>query len=136
MNVTRFYPEHLWQIELPDVHPWPRQRDLDYARYLASGVAITARHEGRIIACGGVAPVADDAGICWSFLSHDAGPHILALSPIARRLFKVCGFARVFANTEVTFSAGCRWLELLGFKRLHTFEGFAGREEFLYERVS
>lgn len=136
MNVAPFHIEHLWAIELPADHPWPKVRDLDYARYLASGLAITARHEGRIVACGGVAPVAEGAGICWTFLARDTARHMLGFSRIARRVIEASGYQRVFANTESTFSAGCRWLEVLGFKRLHAFEGFAGREEFLYERAS
>lgn len=136
MNVSQFHVEHLWAIELPAEHPWRSVRDMHYAQYLASGVAVTARHEGRIVACGGVAPVADSAGICWTFMGRDSARHLLALTRISKRLIEVSGCTRVFANTETSFLPGCRWLEFLGFKRLHTFKGYMQREEYLYERAS
>ena len=136
MNVSRFYPEHLWAIELPADHPWPAIRDLTYAQFLAESPAFTVRHHGRILACGGVARLSRDVGICWSFLSKDSARHMLALHRIARRVIEVSGFIRVLANKETTFCAGCRWLGLLGFERIDTIEGFEGRDNYLYARMT
>jgi hypothetical protein len=140
MTVEPFKPEHLDEIDLqPGQASWREYRRPEYAAELARHTAVTARAEGRIVACAGVVPVDAEGGMVWALVARDAGRYFLRFRGMVRRLLEVSGKKRFFANTECEFDAGCRWLELLGFTRqpdlLPAF-GPDGRDHYLYEKVN
>lgn len=83
------------------------------------GLAMTARDGDRIVLCGGIIPTAVHMGLLWAVLSADAGKHMAWLHRATQRFLDIESRRRIEATVEEGFPAGCRWLELLGFK----FEG-------------
>jgi hypothetical protein len=139
MTIEPFKPEHLDEIDLqPGQASWRDYRSAEYALELALHTAITARAEGRIMACAGVVPVGEEDGMVWALVARDAGRYFLKFRSMVGRLFEVSGKKRIFANTECEFSAGCRWLELLGFERIERINAYGpdGRDHYLYEKVN
>lgn len=137
MTIHPFKSADLDEIDLQDAQTsWLAHRDPAYAEALASGVAVTAREDGRVLACAGVLSLDRDVGHAWAFVAR--GQSMIRFRGYVRRLFEVCGKSRILANTEADFVEGCRWLELLGFKRLERLDacGPDGRDHWLYLRVS
>jgi len=137
VNVDTFRIADLDEIELqPGQMAWREWGSPEEARALMAGTAITVRTD-HIIACGGIFPRSKDVGHLWGVLAVDARRHLLALQRICGRLFEVTDYARVLANTESDFHAGCRWLKLMGFKYIETIERFGpdGRDHNFYVRV-
>lgn len=79
------------------------------------GPAISAEVNGRIIACAGIATWIG-MGTLWAFVAQDAGSYFVRLDRCVRRLIEIPKLRRIEASTEVDFSQGCRWLEILGFQ--------------------
>jgi len=83
------------------------------------GPAVTGFEGDRILICGGIAKIAPGNGICWALLAADPGKHMHALHFAVKRFISLQPWRRLEATVEEGFGAGCRWVELLGFK----FEG-------------
>lgn len=98
-----------------------------------AGPSFTARADKRVMLCGGIAinPSNSERWL-WSFLMNDAGPHMLALHRAVRRMLEIHP-GRIVATTPMGFPQGCRWLLLLGFKRLGTSQELPG--QWLYGKV-
>ncbi len=71
------------------------------------------------MACGGIINYAPHRGMCWALLSEDARQHMLWLTRATQRFIAIHPWRRLEATVEEQFSAGCKWVEMLGFK----FEG-------------
>lgn len=137
IRVQPFRTWHLEEIELqPAQANWTRYGTISYAQALATGTAFTAREDGRVLACAGVLPMERDVGSLWAFLSIAARRRLLRLGRMALRLCEVSGFARIVTSAEADFGAGCRFLELLGFKFVERIAGFGpdGRDHHFYAR--
>lgn len=83
------------------------------------GPAVTAFDGEKIVICGGIAKYSANSGICWALLSADSGNHMLFLHRAVKRFITLTPWRRLEATVEKGFGAGCRWVELLGFR----FEG-------------
>ena len=118
MNVIPFRPEHVGSMRVQErqlavISHCP----LQYLEKLAAaGPSVTAELDGRIIACAGVAVRWSGYGTLWAFVAQDSGPHFVRLDRCVRRLIESANLRRIDATTEVDFSEGRRWLELLGFE--------------------
>jgi hypothetical protein len=138
MTIEPFKPAHLDEIDLqPAQTSWRAHRDPAYAEMLAQHVAVTARKDGQVLACAGVISLERDVGHAWAFVAR--GQRMIRFRHHVRRLFEVSGKRRILASTEADFPQGCRWLELLGFRRIDPIETLAGpdgRAHLLYVRVS
>ena len=82
------------------------------------GPCVTAFDGDQVILCGGVIPQLKN-GVCWALLSSEAGRHMSYLHYATKRFLSAWNWQRLEATVEENFLAGCRWVELLGFK----FEG-------------
>ena len=119
MNVIPFLPEHFAQMEVQQRQRWTLSYlTRPYVEFLGKiGPAASAEHDGKIIACAGVAVQDYGIGTLWALVSQDAGRHMVRLDKCVRRLLEIPTLRRIEATTEVDFAPGCRWLELLHFQR-------------------
>jgi len=139
MIMEPFKPEHLWAINLqPAQRSWYSYASPEYAERLANGLAYTGRSYGRIIVCGGILDIDATTGHLWCFLASGARSHFIRLHRTAQRFIDLTGKRTLYATSEAHFEDGCRWLDLLGFKRcdelLHGF-GPDGADHILFSRV-
>jgi hypothetical protein len=95
--------------------------------------------EGVPVACFGVVTVWEGRGYCWALLDRDAGVCMLPLTRAIRSLIEAASFRRIEMAVDAGFDAGCRWAELLGFKRENDRPARLffpdGRDAWLYARV-
>lgn len=117
MNILPFKPEHARAIHLQRSQvPTISHITLQYLERLSvMGPSASAEHEGRIIACAGVAQIGFGMGALWAFLAEDSGQHFIRLDRCVRRLIELPKLRRIEASADVSFSPACRWLEMLGF---------------------
>ena len=132
MIAETFKPEHLLEID-PTGQP-PLLLNPAYGRaLLGRGPAYTVR-ASTVLLCGGIA--ADDAGQgwLWSFVAPAAKPHFLAVHRYVMRFLEVN--PRPLIATTSQNGPGCRWLEVLGFKRGEPMIGFfpGCPDQFVYRR--
>lgn len=80
------------------------------------GKGWTAVADGVPICCGGVMPVWEGRGYCWTLIDRDAGPHMLGLTRAIRSLLDRSGWRRLEMAVDAEFEAGARWAVLLGFR--------------------
>lgn len=124
MRVVPFEPYHIDVLRAQGVQA-AQQRSVSQlpASYASvarpPGPALTAYAGERIIIAGGIMKVGERNGICWALLSEDARHHMVWLHYAVKRFITIERWRRLEATVEETFTAGCRWLDLLGFK----FEG-------------
>jgi len=83
------------------------------------GPAMTAFHVEQVLVCGGIQQLAPGRGVCWAVLGANPGRHMRWLHYAVKRFISMEPYIRLEASVEEGFPAGCRWVELLGFK----FEG-------------
>lgn len=119
MNVIPFAPEHFTQMQVQERQKWELSHIVrPYAEFLGKiGPAASAEHDGRIIACAGIAVQDFGMGTLWALVSQDAGRHMVRLDKCVRRLLEIPQLRRIEASTLADFEPGCRWLELLHFER-------------------
>lgn len=127
-----FKPAHLLEID-PAGQP-ELLLNAAYGRALLErGPAYTVRDES-ILLCGGIA--ADDAGQgwLWSFVAPAASAHFIAVHRYVNRFLEVN--PRPLVATTAQHGLGCRWLEILGFKRGEPMIGFfpGCPDQFVYRR--
>lgn len=139
MEWLKFAAEHLRGMTLQ-----PAQQDFadrlcdeGYALTLAeAGSAITLRHDGRTLACGGIVEIWTGRSQVWSLISADAGPHFVAVVRGMRRFLAMHDARRIEAVVDTNFAAGHRLARMLGFVREGTMRAYdQGRDCDLYARV-
>lgn len=100
---------------------------------LMRGPAYTVRANS-VLLCGGIA--ADDVGQgwLWSFVAPAARAHFIALHGFVRRFIEV--YDKPLVATATQNAVGCRWLEMLGFKRHESMPGFypGCPDQFVYRK--
>lgn len=140
MTVIPFEPKHLWQIRLqPSQVIALSYITPEYALALSTGgPAVSAEHNGEIIACCGVAYTAFKGGMLWGFVSKDAGRHMVRLHKCLRRFLGLIKARRLDATVEAGFAPGCRWLALLGFECEGLMRAFGpdGSDHLRFARVT
>lgn len=129
MIATPFKPEHLARlriqpaqaIELPLLTP-------QIAQVIAHHDAWTFLDADEPLLCGGVVPY-HGMGILWAAVSGQVGARMITLTRMAQR-FLALNQLRIETGVRIGFTPGCRWAELLGFRR----EGFDGSDHYRYVR--
>jgi len=130
IHVEPFSPWHVARLDLQS----RQTEDLLYAtpEYLeelgSAGPAYTFFDGDSPLLCAGLYPD-EEAARLWGFFSRNAGAHFVALYRACRRLLDLYSKERIEASVEANFSQGCRWLELLGFKRRALMRGFGYNHE-------
>lgn len=118
MNVIPFEPRHIGMMRVQTRQVMEvSSLTLPYlAQLTLAGPALSAEHDGQILACAGIASPGFGIGTLWACVSQDAGPHFVRLHKCMRRMLDIPRLRRIEASAEKDFFEGCRWLELLGFK--------------------
>lgn len=103
-----------------------------------NGPAVSAFDGDRILICGGIAKITNTNGVCWALLSEEAGKHMHSLHFAVKRFITLQPWRRLEASVEKNFSAGCRWVQLLGFEMEGEMRGYGpnGETHLRYARVS
>lgn len=106
-------------------------------RLVAAGPAYSALHDGRILACCGLADSGFGMGVLWAFIAANTRTHFISLDRAARRFIESSGFRRIEASTPEHFKPGCRWLSLLGFENEGLMRQFTpdGMNHWRYARL-
>ena len=147
MTLEPFIADHL---ELMTLQPrqrqaWARHGSRDYLLEAERHGGWSVFHGQQLLLCGGVMARIPEEPLLWSFISADAGRHMVALLRVTRRFIEVCGHSFVYATSEVHFRSGCRFLAMLGFERMHWADGrpavlpkygLDGEDHALYEWVN
>lgn len=118
ITVLPFRAEHFARI-----NPEPEQ-SAKAAPYLSPTIgralegpfAWTAAHDGQIIGCAGFANKWVDHWMAWAFVDQSAAPHMLEIVRVARVMRNRWPSGRIEAATPCGFTAGHRFLRLLGFE--------------------
>lgn len=72
---------------------------------------------GRVIAIIGAMETHAGVAYLWSFMSCQAGPHMLAIHRWTNRWIDTLGYRRIECTVLSGFKAAHRWMRMLGFKR-------------------
>jgi len=80
------------------------------------GLAWTGEHAGQVIACGGLLPHWPGRATAWMLIGQSAGPHFAAIHKHVARGLLTHPYRRVEAHVDVGFTAGIRWMKMLGFE--------------------
>ena len=132
IEVIPFRLYHLDLLKAQGVQEWQKHAvshvPVPYASLgTPAGIALTVRDGERIVICGGILHGFNPT--LWAVLSDRASQHMLALTRIAERFLDTQPYRRIEASSEEDFPAGCRWLELLGFKFEGRMPGYGDRGE-------
>lgn len=104
-----------------------------------AGVGRSILADGELVACAVLAPLGDGRGVLWALVGAKAGPYMLRAKRIAEQMMRESGLRRIEAVVLTGFSAGHRWLKMLGFE-LETPNGMKafgknGENFSLYSRI-
>lgn len=142
MEVRGFQPQDLYALSLQreQIGLTDTIRGKGYGEALAAaGPAFTATLAGDVVACIGVIPQWEHYHRAWALLSPDAGRCMVPLTRRISRWLKFHNEGRVDTAVAVSFLAGQRWAEMLGFVN-ETPEGMKnykdGRAFYLYAQVT
>lgn len=116
MKIVPYEADHLMRLQLQPgqlyaagaIHP-------GYAKLLENEFALTALHDGKVLAVGGVLKLWENRGLAWAYIDRDAGAHFPSIHKAVRRLLDLVPYDRVEADTPCEFEQGKRWLKMLGF---------------------
>jgi len=117
MKVITFKAEHLEAMALQDAQSYlTAWVSPAMAKTLEDHNSYTGVEGGKVICCGGVIPLWVGRSMMWSYLSKDAGKHIISIHNETRRFLDDCYVQRMEATVDVGFAQGHRWMRMLGFK--------------------
>lgn len=135
MNAVPFKPEHLaalraqpeQAVEISAITP-------QVAATLEHTNAWTVLDGDEPLCCGGVVEY-QGVGLMWAAVSGSVGTRLLAVTRVGLRYLRAQTI-RVETSVRTEFTAGCRWAEILGFRREHLMpaEGFDGSDHYKYVR--
>lgn len=80
------------------------------------GLAWSADTGDNVVACGGLLPQWHNRALAWMLIGEDAGRHFAAIHRAVHRQLVVAPYRRIEAHVDVGFSAGVRWMRMLGFE--------------------
>lgn len=109
----------------------------DFTELSNHGLAWTAECDGEVIAFAGIEPQWQNRATSFALLSEAAGAHFPAIHKAVLRFLESVPYRRIEATVDVGFSAGHRWIRMLGFE----VEGYMrayrpdGADMLLYARV-
>lgn len=141
-RVEVFQPFHVQVLMAQGVQPSQVQQVSHVPASYASvrrppGLAMTVWDGDRILLCGGVIPTGPGAGLLWALLSAAAGGRMVWMHRATQRFLALEPLRRLEASVQEGFPAGCRWLEMLGFKYEGPLEAYGpnGEDHLRYARI-
>lgn len=145
MEVRGFQPQDLYALSLQreQIGLTDTIRGKGYGEALAAaGPAFTATVVDAgggesIVACIGVIPQWEHYHRAWALLSPDAGRCMVSLTRRISRWLKFHNDGRVDTAVAVSFLAGQRWAEMLGFRAEGVMRNYKdGKDFYLYAQVT
>lgn len=108
-----------------------------YAEQLEKDESFTLEADGVVIASAGVSVIWENRAFAWALLTEDASRHMVALTRAVKRFLSWTPIRRVEAYVDPGFTAGIRWIELLGFRNEGRLEAFSpeGYASLMYARI-
>lgn len=139
MNLREIRPTDIDEITLQTQQAYMRKLINDQYKETVtrSAVGFTLEDDGLVIGCGGIIPFWQGRGEAWTLLSNAAGPRMLTVTRIVRRVLNGVDFDRVQMTTDVGFPEAERWAQMLGFEYEGTMRSYFpdGRSAKLWARV-
>lgn len=138
IDVAPFVPAHLigFEVQPSQRSSFELQPDAMSASF---GDAWTALLDGKALSCGGFVELWPGRAYLWGLLSIHAGPHMLALTRIARFAIGLAPYRRVEMAADAAYPEAGRWAGLLGMQceTPEPMRSFlpGGRDAYLYARV-
>lgn len=118
MDVVAFQPTHLLNMDVQDAQQSSRAFfDPGHLAVLEQGQAFTVMADSQPLACFGWVEMYPTRALLWSVLARQAGSHMVALTRIGKRMVDSLPHRRIEAEVDAQFSAGQRWMELMGLSR-------------------
>lgn len=90
-----------------------------------------------IIACAGLVEIWPGRAYAWSILSEGCGAYFRRLHGMVRTVLERTPYRRIEATVDAGFTAGHRWMRLLGFEAEGTLRAYNpdGTDAVMYARV-
>ena len=140
IEIVDFKAEHLVDLSLADGHPFVGDQltfeqtvALERAKHSYTGIL-----DGKPVFCAGVSEVWPGHLEAWAYMPRHTSKHMIQITRIVKRFFDLMPFVRVEAAIDCNFSAGRRWVEMLGFEleapRMRKYSP-DGRDHALYAKV-
>jgi hypothetical protein len=136
LNAIPFQPEHLERLRAqPEQAIEVSALTPQFAAGLASTDAWTILDGDETLFCGGVVEY-QGMGVLWAAVSSRIGRRMLTVTRMCQRYLKL-NRLRIETSVRTDFEPGCRWAELLGFRReeLLPHEGFDGSDHYRYVKT-
>lgn len=113
--IVDFRPVHLARMRAQSA----QMAEIKHPEALAMpyGHSWTALDGEEPIACAGLVEVWEGRAYAWALLSEYAGPHLFTLTRVIRSRLASLRYRRVEMAVDAGFAAGCRWAQMLGFRR-------------------
>jgi len=140
MIVVPFKQEHYWAIDIQDAQADARQLTKpDDVAGLEHVSTYTVFEGDKIAAVFGWIEIYQTRALMWALISKTAGPHMMGLTRIAKRLLNGLPYRRIEIEVDCDFEQGHRWAQIMGFElevpRLRAY-GINGGDCALYSRIT
>lgn len=109
----------------------------DLSELSDAGLAWVGEEGDIILVIAGLAPQWTGRALAWALVSQEAGTHFCKIHRAVKDFLDNTSYKRVEANVDVGFSAGHKWIKMLGFEP----EGYMrcyrpdGADMVLYARI-
>lgn len=133
--------EHIRYIEVNDAQKTEQTAMLiSYGSYAAQCPGLEVWAGNRCLGAAGLIPVYPSRFLmAWALLSRHSGPHMVAITKMARRMLDAQRAERIEMTVSADFAVAQRWAELLGFERETATplrkRNPSGGDEYIYARV-
>ena len=113
--LTSHYLEHL-KLQPAQHNMAPYLLEAQYQNILLAhpGLAVLS-HQGEVIACAGILPQTEHRAYIWALLGSGAGRYMVALHKQVSSFLAQQSYIRLETVVTRGFTAGERWVRLLGF---------------------
>jgi hypothetical protein len=128
-----FKPEHLASLRAqPEQMIEVSALTPEFAAGLARTDAWTIVDGEETLFCGGVVEY-QGIGVLWAAVSSRIGRRMITVTRMCQRYLSLSSL-RIETSVRTDFAPGCRWAELLGFRREQHLprEGFDGSDHYRY----
>lgn len=116
MKVTPFKAEHFWSLDVQPAQAYVRNYVTpESIEQLESMQTFSCVTDDEVLACFGWQELYPHRASAWAYISRNAGPHLLGMTRIAKRLIFGLPHFRVEMEVDCEFEQGHRWARMLGF---------------------
>jgi hypothetical protein len=139
MIVVPFKAEHFWAIEeQPSQSYVKRLVEASHVKKLEEMQTYSVLEGDKVLACFGWSELYSHRALIWAFISKHAGPHMMGLTRVGKRMIKGLTYRRIEMEVDCEFEAGHRWARMLGFtQEAECLRGFRmdGGDTAIYARI-